>query len=1555
MKGSSIFLLLFGIILFGLAYYFLQYTSEEGFQVSDLPFELSDVFLDNTLNPVVADFTSYGYNLYIINDFINFITDPENYDKPRIWKDYGGFGYWLLNRSEFKNVSDKIRGYASKQDIKFRKNFNIWDTTTLNTKINPTNYLPNNLYCVSNITDIYSGYHFKASYSNYSDFVINMTNQSKQKLRLYVYGTFCNYHSNDFQECIHWGGALNFSNVNNIESYLNIPFYDPYMNGSNVSYSYGNFYSELVSRGGAQSYLYDVDVANNLSNTIYNGLRNYSLNTLKIPNSNAPNTISIAIPRYNPNGSQSYTTRDISYYTIGSTSNISDLNLQQRFVGKMTPQIMGKMPNMMRRYITSWTYNRTQRTLDARLGDSRLHWHNDANTYNIHKAAYLLMLATNNWQKAIYDNNTVLAASWSNYLTKYLYTNMTAQINAGWIGNTAINEIQNRDCVPVTMDGYSITNPNSFCPNYNINILATVALFGKYNDATYGKATQFVYSKGTNRYWGGRGAIPPHTQTAAELSEYFYYTINTTGSNPNHAYNTTGPNTWDLTDNTIGLMTADFKANMSKLLPDYGIASAINILDHKMLDSIAQSFYEYSDGLFEITNIYDLYLVGSNMMDLRFDKKQRLAPDTYVSLRNQYIPQINAYNNLLDIYNNGTWVETYSNIKDLQSNISTSLKRLEPILNPIYATSNANPDTLRAQIGILTNANITLQNEIDFATLTTASQISTLNANSNKQGLSNLLQSGNSVDKLADLNSQLNSNTNTINTLSQQIDGIETNVARVFFTMSSSSNIVINGIALGPNAALTYNPYYCAGLQLDMGQSLGNINYSPTIIYTKNVIPDINPSNINFIKQAAQLYMDGIATNLSTFTRDTFRNSNGIVRVDKVYGFTKLDDITCGFTWQESQYDFYTNKPNVRRIVDVVLKFAFDNIEYQNPQIYIDNKVSNIYINSSNLDVTASEYYVENTSNIQKYNSRIIGLRNDINTLQINNSNIVTTLSNYLYSNKVGYQVYARGMSYVSNVNNPAYGDSFRSNFYNLRYKDYSMLELFNYNSIPFTFDNIKEYLLTTNNITEGPLPSNVNSIPENIELSNYDNWIAPSFLDSSAYPTWSPTTNYIENNIVKHNSNYYYAKRTNNNAPPDSTVLTSYLDRGQATPIEVGILYWGVIFPEVNYAITSAYPTNAIKNKIDAIRTHNKNINSERIQYSNSINGAWMPNNASRTVYGNNYVEYLTIERPNTYKGITNKIINYRLNLNNLYTSYSDNQYRINLKNIEIRNINNTILTTSNLENNISNTYANGRFKFGILQNNNGTPFTFYNYLNENKGEVYYPPFQNSNIDLNTRMTNTNVSNAYVIIPWEPQEEEQLDNNDGACPANIFCGNPQVMNQLMDSYNLDSNNNDKIVRIFKGFTPNGFQCDYSVELLDNSNRTKKGTISFQVVQNIEDCSYVIASNSGFNTGYYIIDKVKYVKDSATDISGYQYITANLKDFQNNVNSLTYLRDKAFTAGRQLINAVANSRALTFTSLGKLNTISNIASCENLNYDRLSNILKNDQSFLFSILKDSLS
>ena len=92
-------------------------------------------------------------------------------------------------------------------------------------------------------------------------------------------------------------------------------------------------------------------------------------------------------------------------------------------------------------------------------------------------------------------------------------------------------------------------------------------------------------------------------------------------------------------------------------------------------------------------------------------------------------------------------------------------------------------------------------------------------------------------------------------------------------------------MALGSNAALTYNNIYNANLEVDIGQSQGNVNYQPTIDYDYNITPPIQCCNIGFMQQAASLYTNAIYTDLSGYTSNIYAASNGEVIVDKIFGF----------------------------------------------------------------------------------------------------------------------------------------------------------------------------------------------------------------------------------------------------------------------------------------------------------------------------------------------------------------------------------------------------------------------------------------------------------------------------------------------------------------------------------------------------------------------------------------------------------------------------------------------------------------------------------------------
>ena len=425
------------------------------------------------------------------------------------------------------------------------------------------------------------------------------------------------------------------------------------------------------------------------------------------------------------------------------------------------------------------------------------------------------------------------------------------------------------------------------------------------------------------------------------------------------------------TDQDLKDVLNAFNSAMFQIPITYGPASNVNVQNKPMLNSIAQYFYDKSQGHYEMSMIYDVFQIGSNMLDIRYDKLQRLDSLKIQSLEVQYAPEVKKYNTLLNMYFDNTWQVNYSNsISNYQNDLNLAQSNIAAILNPIYPLSNANATDLSNTISYLTYINSNIQNAIEGqpinTTVTTSATVfgATTDINSTSNISITQAYSSNQLHSIQVLQDQIGSNTDIINNLTNQLTGILTNVARIFYTITGTDStgnaiIQINAMAFGLNACLSYNPAYNASLQTDSGLAQGNVNYSPAINYDYNVIKPINCADVDFMKEVAQTYMDGIYNNLSSFTSNVYQVENGDVRVAGIRGFSNIDSNTCGYTWDEVQYDYYTNIANVNRTVNVVIPFKYDNSIYQNPLLMIDNSSNGKFKLSSNAitEITAAEYY----------------------------------------------------------------------------------------------------------------------------------------------------------------------------------------------------------------------------------------------------------------------------------------------------------------------------------------------------------------------------------------------------------------------------------------------------------------------------------------------------------------------------------------------------------------------------------------------------------------------
>ena len=831
-----------------------------------------------------------------------------------------------------------------------------------------------------------------------------------EKLRVYIYGSITTTQSNDLKDSAFYGSLFNFSNVNTISLYLRIPYYSSNFNGIDLQYSHGLFSNDVTPKPYPLYYLYDPDTDRTepesyVDWTAFNAARvfasatiggallfeSYATGRLAMPEifKRTRNSFKQGAIQYNDsifnllnlnNNTLTFPPSSDPRYVEGNSISgaipLSNLDVKQQFVGKLNPKIVAKMPPMLRRYITSWSYNRTLRTLQRRLESL------DTNQ----KFYFLMGLALNNYFYSNSINDLEGAKKWKSVLSINGNSNGMTDDPDDAFGPERDGGVDGSVIWSAGPDGTLRTGMGYGLVYSYFNIPSAQTITYGINDGNTWVHAAYVNSQ---MFYDNSPGRQPYTHRARNLWRY-----------------KTVPPT--ITADLVNELNTLFITSIQKLIPDYGIP--LNVLDPIVLDKIAQHFYELSDGLHEITYIYDVFRVGSNMLDIRFDKKQRLDSSTYLTLRNTYYPQLNEYNNLIKIYEDGTWEKSYSNIDDYTIAVSTAKGNLEPIFNPIYPVGGKYNYIYLNYLLEGNNINlIELSNKINSQVTSVQSQTLSGGSNVNISSIISRPSAVNIVSDITKLQEQYNSTVDAAYELSNLINGIETNVARVFFTLDNS-NFNINGIALGINAALSYNRIYNGNIEVPLvGQ--GNVNNQPTIRYTKNVLPLIECGNINFMKTTAYLYRDTVFTDISNIVLSNipYNSNDGAVIVDKILGFTQINSNTCGYTWVETQYDDFTNKPVKRNTVNIRIPYDYDNSEYQNSRIVFSNNPtimnysSNVYpFGNLNgwIDRWASEKVLLIQNDINENNSKITLINNRLSNLQAR-SNII-----YNFSNTVGWNKY---------------------------------------------------------------------------------------------------------------------------------------------------------------------------------------------------------------------------------------------------------------------------------------------------------------------------------------------------------------------------------------------------------------------------------------------------------------------------------------------------------------------------------------------------------------------
>jgi hypothetical protein len=872
-----------------------------------------------------------------------------------------------------------------------------------------------------------------------------------------------------------------------------------------------------------------------------------------------------------------------------------------------------------------------------------------------------------------------------------------------------------------------------------------------------------------------------------------------------------------LTTSELQKMTNDYNDAIykNKLLPDYGDLKNLNITDESFLNSIAQFYYEQSDGLYEMTSIYDVFMIGSNMVDIRFDKKQRLPNSRINNLAIQYLPQVKEYNRLLDILDDGSWIQFYKDsnyttnipgqilrkdaIDFYYEDLSAARNALQPILNPIYPVNvNINVKDLQIQLSNYVNSNniITkiLTGKLSGPTAPVIPETATT------VGL-------NYTDRLNTIQYELEEKINTIET---QISGILQGCARVFIHSISADKKkwAIDGMALGIQAALTYNRSYNGNFEVDMGAPYGNIGaYQPFINYTKNLTPPVICGDLEFIKKAASLFNQTAFLNLSSFTtkitgsdiekrllrdstaradidkrKNNFYDSNdGSIYVDKILGFQQVNSNTCYYKWVETQYDPLTNGPFFdsntnkfkQRTVNVQYQFTFDNSEYQNAQLLPDNNVTNRpnegfkYLpDSSNVqfgDLYMSLYswYASATRDLYTY-------LNSINT-ELN------IISNSYYSQVIS--IYNNQNTNISNYNvNQA---QFVST--NLVIKDLfsNLLPTLTLgspweNSMPRTLGGVTYRAINVRGYTAktcDPITVNPPVINEDLVTVRY-NFRPGDANSNTAYN--DGTNNFIYNKYRDVPLSYFIS----------TVILGPSIDlTGVGTSSNTELAGWAV--NQNLYQTPYQCPTSvALQNPANCFTAE-----TDRCKYKYT--------NASLTTFSN-IMSNISLRDSlcNNILTLTEQMRNNTITLNTLMSNQVTFAITANI-------IESAGYSLIQLYPVISN--MNDRITY-LINDKTSTESNITAITNQYNTLLSK---QRSDPNLRTYMTNREIPLTRIL----PEEAPYLDDQNGACGPAYNCKSIDVIDQLLEQYNLDSNYDDTILRVLKAATPSKYQCDYLVEV----------------------------------------------------------------------------------------------------------------------------------------------
>jgi len=147
-------------------------------------------------------------------------------------------------------------------------------------------------------------------------------------------------------------------------------------------------------------------------------------------------------------------------------------------------------------------------------------------------------------------------------------------------------------------------------------------------------------------------------------------------------------------------------------------------------------------------------------------------------------------------------------------------------------------------------------------------------------------------------------------------------VARLFYTTSGSASaaagsrsppINITGIIFDDRAVTSFIPELNGGIPVALGPDPGNINYKPTVMFTKNNLEPLDCKNPDTLRRIFDDYISIVNNKKNKYPLSTATPpldvTKGTLYINSVIGASQLSPTSCSLTWTEILYNSLTNMP----------------------------------------------------------------------------------------------------------------------------------------------------------------------------------------------------------------------------------------------------------------------------------------------------------------------------------------------------------------------------------------------------------------------------------------------------------------------------------------------------------------------------------------------------------------------------------------------------------------------------------------------------------------------